>query len=729
VSPNGREPQTPRGLAPTAWEFLAVALAFVAATLILTLPLAVHPTRTLPSDLTDTLLNTWIIGWDADRLRHGLFGVWNAPIFHPYRYTLAFSENLFGIAFFVAPVYWASGNPVLTYNIGFFCSFALAGIGMYLLVRALTGDRAAAAVAGAFFAFCPFRLAQIAHVQMVATGWIPMALWGLHRYFATRRRGWLAVFGVGWVLQALSNLYVFYFLAVPACIVMAEGLMRDRGHRCRQISELSAACLVVAALMAPVAHAYYRVRLDYQQVRSADEIANGGADVRSYLVGKNSIGIWRWLPTAVTTDPERELFPGVAAVLLVGFAFRRVGDSHEPLRRWTRLYGLIAVVALALSLGPHIRIWGWVVTAHGPYDWLLRIVPGMDGMRVPARFAIVFFVALSVLAGCGASLALARMTPPRRGVALTLCLAAIVAESWAVPLPLYRYVPGGRPEDRAVAEWLRQGPPGAVLHLPVVTDDVQELHYQYATLFHGHPLVNGFSGYTPRLLEVLRGPSSPLYDYARFPATVRMLRSLGVKYVIVHLSAYRQASPSNPDVEQTVAALRDSRQVAREQRLLDVVAFELNAWHDPPAPEAALVAIESHELALSVSESQERLPYLVDRDPDSRWIGGQEGSSWVAARFARPYDVARVELQLAERTLDDYPRALRIEGLDADGRSTVLYEAVPFSEFAAAIVRNGRYPNLVITLPRNNTLQIFVRETARSRKPWSVHEVRLWRRP
>ena len=35
---------------------------YTAATLVMTFPLIQHPTRTLPSDLIDTLLNTWIIG-------------------------------------------------------------------------------------------------------------------------------------------------------------------------------------------------------------------------------------------------------------------------------------------------------------------------------------------------------------------------------------------------------------------------------------------------------------------------------------------------------------------------------------------------------------------------------------------------------------------------------------------------------------------------------------------
>ena len=434
-------PSDSRSIVALGWrEVLLVVVSFLAATLVLTLPVAAHPTRTLPSDLTDTLLNTWIIGWDADRLGHGLRGLWDAPIFFPYHDTLAFSENLFGLGFIVAPVYWLSGNPVLTYNIGFLLSFVVAGAGMYLLARSVTHSRSAAAVAGAAYAFCPFRMAQIAHVQMVATGWLPIALWGLHEYFTGRERRWLVVFAAASILQATSNTYVAYFMGVPILIVMADGLIRERADRLRAVAHLAFACLAVLAVLAPVGAAYYRVRSTYQQVRRPEEIAPGGADVRSYLVGKNSIGIWRWLPTAVVTDPEKELFPGVFAVALGAMAFL-AGSSQ---RRTVRLYAWIAAAGFLFSLGPYIRVWGTVVTEHGPYDWLLRLVPGMDGMRVPARFAIVFVVGLSLLAGCGAVAILDRLRPRFRPLALIVCLLAIVADSWAVPLPIEGYRARGR---------------------------------------------------------------------------------------------------------------------------------------------------------------------------------------------------------------------------------------------------------------------------------------------
>jgi hypothetical protein len=347
--------------------------------------------------------------------------------------------------------------------------------------------------------------------------------------------------------------------------------MRDPAHRPRIVLDLLVACLAAAVVLAPVGAAYYRVKSQYGQVRGTAEIANGGADIRSYLVGKSSIGIWRWLPTAVVTDPEKELFPGVFAALLAAAAFWRRAARDETSRRWVRLYGWVALAGFIFSLGPQVHAWGMVLTDLGPYGWLLRVVPGMEGMRVPARFAIVFVLGLSALAGFGALAVIGRVSTRFRPLVLAACLAAIVADSWAAPLPIYSYNSRGRAEDRAAARWLLQRPWGAVLHLPVRPTSFQYVSYQYATLFHGRPLVNGFSGYETPLEASLVGTLAPTPDEAPFREALRKLRSLGVRYVIAHPGDFGTPSEST----WTLTALRNSKQIVSETPLLGVSAFEL----------------------------------------------------------------------------------------------------------------------------------------------------------
>ena len=702
---------------------------YTAATLVMTFPLIQHPTRTLPSDLIDTLLNTWIIGWDADRLRHGLSGVWDAPIFFPYRNALAFSENLFGIAFFVAPIYWVTHNAVLTYNVAFIASFVLAGAGMFLLAHSLTASRPAALIAGAYYAFCPYRMLQVMHIQMIATGWIPIGLFGLHRYFQTNRRRWLALFVVAYVLQVTSNMYAAYFMAIPAAFVIAAGVVANRASWRRMMLEIVVAAIVALVTLVPVLLPYYQARDAYRNVRNSVEIEMNSADVRSYVSPLEGVGIWRWLPSAAAVEGEKAFFPVILFVGLgcvAAFHARRFSSDN---RRTVILYGAVAAVSAVISFGPHVYAWGVKLTDHGPYDWLWWVVPGWDGMRVPARFGSVALLALAVIGAIGAASLVCRLG--RRGqAAATVCGVLIVlAEGWIVPMRIVSYNARGRPEDRDVSQWLAARPAGGVLDLPMVTDNFEELHYQYGTLLHGHPVVNGMSGYNSGLQRLFRNPAGPLYDWDRPGAVVRMLRAVGIRYVVVHHGDYTRDERRDQEEERSIEMLRNSGQVVTDRQLYGARVFELESWTGS-LPEPAGSPIDPHLFTVTVNQNEDRAPYLTDGDRDTRWFAEQDGETAIDVSFGQPTNVGTVELTWAERSITDYPRELRIDVADQDGVTRTLYSASPYPELITAFVRDGFYPRMTFSLADNRAVRLRIRQTAPlpSRRWWSIHELRLWKR-
>jgi hypothetical protein len=76
----------------------------------------------------------------------------------------------------------------------------------------------------------------------------------------------------------------------------------------------------------------------------------------------------------------------------------------------------------------------------------------------------------------------------------------------------------------------------AVLELPVfVTPDAEfpEAKRMYATALHGHPLVNGYSGFTPARQSALAARLKNFPDDASL-AALRELRQQGVRYLVVH---------------------------------------------------------------------------------------------------------------------------------------------------------------------------------------------------
>ncbi len=156
--------------------------------------------------------------------------------------------------------------------------------------------------------------------------------------------------------------------------------------------------------------------------------------------------------------------------------------------------------------------------SSGPYDWLLRIVPGLDGLRVPARAAILVFLSLTVLAALGVQWLTDRLS--RTGArAWAFCLAStcvLVAEGYH-PVSMVAFE--SSPDARAVYRWLGERLPGAVLELPFYghgrgASEEQAMRFVHGTLEHGNPLVNGYSGYRTPLHYLLAGHA--LQDYESY---------------------------------------------------------------------------------------------------------------------------------------------------------------------------------------------------------------------
>ena len=248
------------------------------------------------------------------------------------------------------------------------------------------------------------------------------------------------------------------------------------------------------------------------------------------------------------TSLDRGLFAiaAIGAALLVASPRARRATSDfvaSPVGTLT----LVTVFSFAMSLGPHIYAHGKLIEERNVYAFFYDFVPGFDGLRVPARFAMVVVLGLAALAGCGAA-AIAR----RRGGSAMVALAAgiIIAESWAAPIELnvnsteYKQ-PGLAPlparlpaaaDIPAVYHFVRQLPASsALIELPF-GEVAFETRYMFYSTFHWRRLVNGYSGGGPveyglqveRLKEILPDPE---------PAWQAVLGSHAT-HILVHEASY-----------------------------------------------------------------------------------------------------------------------------------------------------------------------------------------------
>jgi hypothetical protein len=557
---------------------LWVAAWYAVLALVATWPLVRGLTVDLPSDLGDPLLNCWILGWDAEHFARfasgnlrALAGFWNANIFYPAPLALAYSEHLSAQAVQILPVYVLSRNLLLCYNLLFLSTFALSGLGVYLLVRELTAEPRAAFLAGLVFAFGPYRFSHLSHLQVLSAQWMPFVFYGLMRWFAGRGRriGPLAGATVALVVQNLSCGYFLIFFTPFAAAFAAWELWRSRLWRSPGVLvRLGSAGVVAAAATWPFLRPYQALRAQGFGPRNLTEVRNLSADVLAYLTSSPDLHGWAGFVHAWRA-PEGDLFPGFVMAGLAGMglamAWRearagagpdasgtsgstRLGLRLSALRAMADSVGFWAIGAAAavmLSLGPAVRVAGRAL-GPGPYWLLFRFVPGFDGLRVVARFGMIVTLMLSVLAGFGLWHAFRRTRRP--GVLFGVLVAAVFLETWPAPMPTNRsprltdlftpprFVTTG-PRVPRVYRFLRTVPADAVvLELPFGVESY-EIRYLYYSTEHWRRLVNGYSGgYPAHYYDLLDAISHPITDWDR---AWRAVARSGATLVVVHEGVYR----------------------------------------------------------------------------------------------------------------------------------------------------------------------------------------------
>jgi len=541
----------------SAW---GVTIALLALTIVMTWPLAMRLQTSLPGDYGDPLLVTWAIGWVSRTLTasftqpHMLGELWNANIFYPEPQTLAFSEHFIGQTVLVLPVYWLTRNLILCYNVAFLATFVLSGVGTFLLTRSITHSVLGGIVAAAVMVFNEYRLVyEVSHLHVLSIHWFPFALFGFHRYVVTDSRWALAIGVLSLVALNLSSVYYMaYCTPFVAAFVLAEMVRLHRWRELRVWLELWAAAAVVAVVTLPFLLPYIEVQRRLAIVRTPHELTAFSA----------------------TLDHYRAALPG----LIVPVALSLAALAARTRQQFARMIPLVVFLFLSvwLSLGPVVQ-WGDRDTGiPGLYGVLYEHVPGFNSLRVPARFAMLFFFFLAMLAGVGSS----RIATWAPRLVRPLIAAALVVYLWqmrpaALPLdqPLHTrglespptYLTPSPTLPSIYHEVLALSSDAVLLELPF-GDLSYDLRYMFFAATHGRRLVNGYSGvFPPSYLARRAVLAQPWLDPAKAAQALA-----GATHIIVHRAAWLD------DTGTKVAAWLEGHGAMLVGSAADALIYEVN---------------------------------------------------------------------------------------------------------------------------------------------------------
>jgi hypothetical protein len=526
-------------------EFTCVLLISAALAVALTWPLAQHLGRIGRHD-ADAEFSVWNVAWVAHALTTDPGRVFDANIFYPHRGTLAYSENNLAAGALAIPVWLATRNPFAAHNFVVLLAFTLSATGMYYLARYLTGDRLAAGVSAVCFAFCPYVFAHMAHIQLLMTAGLPLAMLAFHRVADSPTAGRAVTLGLVMAAQALACGYygVFAILMVGFAALVTAAMRFRRSARAsasaslrrdspgpwgRRLAErpwsqaflwsMALAAVVSIALVAPAFIPYVALqRAGFD--RGLDGARFFSPNWSAYLA--SSSYAHAWMLDRITPWKNEVAFPGFIAT---GFGLAgiwlcvRRSAFVARYRELLIIYGGLTLLAFWASFGP----------SAGLYSILFKTIPIFGLLRAPGRFAIIVALGFAIFAGVAVAELLARVRA-KRTIACAIAVAA--AAELVVPLQLPE-APRFDPVYRVLASL----PPGAVIEMPFYYPAVglyQHTKYMLASTTHWKPLVNGYSDLIP----------PDFYEHvnllAPFPSrdAFKILEPNRVRYAVFHMYGY-----------------------------------------------------------------------------------------------------------------------------------------------------------------------------------------------
>ena len=469
------------------------------------------------TDNWDAELNAWILSWDCHQLFADPTHLFDGNIFYPARYSLAFSENLFGIALLAIPLFALGMSYIQVYNILLLLGFLSSALAAWALARYITADPMASLAAALLFAFVPWRFAQISHLQFQWGAFLALALLFLLRYLQRASGRDLALYGVFLLWNALTNIHYAIFSVFMVFLVLLEDVIRSgpRG-RLGVYGRVALASVIAATLFLPVALAYSEAAALYGFRRTIAEAGSYSARLKDFLDAGQTNRLYGWI-AAGWKERREAFFPGVT-LLLCGVLGATGGAVARPERRAKSIGLLLTAAGIVLALGTSTPLYSVLYRAFGPL---------LQAIRVPARGIVLMHLGLGVLAALGLSIMLRRVRHKVTRVCLGIGVLGVAAVEYAsAPLTVFWADPAPAPVYRWIAA---SQVSGGIVELPFGLD--YDIEYVFRAPTHFRPILNGYSGFFPRDYDELNA------QFEKTPIARQVWTSLersGAKVVVYH---------------------------------------------------------------------------------------------------------------------------------------------------------------------------------------------------
>jgi hypothetical protein len=395
-------------------KYIALAgVIYLIIALVMFFTISSNPTRVAPGFGGDTYQNLWDIWWVGFAIFKAHTSIFQTTmLFWPIGANLVY-QTMSPLGALLSLPFQAISIP-FGYNVLFFFGFLISGIGMYLLADYVVKNRYAAFLAGLFFAFSSFHIAQAySHIDWMNIGWAPLAIYFLLRMIKERGRAvYYSAIGLSIALVLLTFMgdveQTIMIGLVLIGIIVAYALFRE--HRRNLLRKEFWISIVAAAvvtfllgswgfipILSTITHAGGLSTVNTLNTVPYNELWSG--DLLSFFLPSFYNGILNTLAQGYYTHIfYQDLTERVSYIGYVVLALALYGIYKNGKKSW--LWVVLAVASALMVLGPYVQVWGSITKIPSLYLFY-HMIPIINVVREPGRFSLVLTIAMAMLAAMG----------------------------------------------------------------------------------------------------------------------------------------------------------------------------------------------------------------------------------------------------------------------------------------------------------------------------------------
>lgn len=452
--------------------------------------------------------------------------IWDGRMLYPATDSLIYSETMTLPAFVFHGLYRVTNNFVLSYHLLLFIICWGNAALMYWCSRKWF-SRPVAMTLALFFTYSVIRLTHLRHTHCFPQMGFPLAAGFLLNWERTRKMKWAAWAGFAVALQ--------YYLSVTLGSILTVSLipyilwrLRDPASRRAAIRPFAGALLVFTLVAFPLGSAYVHCSLEHRFVRTLDNTIAYGANLKSFFVVPPEHRYSSWLTDGLAGGEkgarhEKALFLGFAGYLLLFLGIRSLNRRYPKNPDKKMIYLSLGFVLL-VAMGRNV----------GLYNLLYYIFPLMKGMRTPSRFSFSYLFLSLFLMGFGLTALLEWVKPRWQKALLFSTIVGIMILDNQFYSPRFPLVP----TLENAAKYLSRTPDEEpVIFIPMRSTDRKQAMQMYYSLFHPHPIANGYSGFLPPIYNVLVGASYEWQD-GKSKRLLALLSQHDIPYLVLEKDAF-----------------------------------------------------------------------------------------------------------------------------------------------------------------------------------------------